>query len=90
MRSTLLLSVAAIGLAALLGAPSQASAGWGGTHASDMMYPQYVYHPPYRPRKWRGCRHRSAAYCGDARAHHPWLQHNPRYYYRFRNMGWNW
>ncbi len=81
--------IAAVGLAILLGAPNTASAGWGGTPASTMVYPQYVYYPPYRSHKWR-CRYRDRTRCAEVAPYHPWLQLNPRAYYRFHNLGWNW
>jgi hypothetical protein len=90
MRSTPFLLIAAIGLAVLLGAPNAASAGWGGTHASAMVYPQYVYHPPYRSYRSRACRYRADARCVGAPHDHPWLQLNPRAHYGFHNLGWNW
>jgi hypothetical protein len=91
MRSTTPFLIVATALGALLAAPAPASAGGGGTHAATMVYPQYVYHPPYRSYRSRGCKYRSASPCsGDPHDLHVLLQRNPRAYYRWRNLGWNW
>jgi hypothetical protein len=89
MRATSLPLILAIALAALVGGPAGARAGWGGTHAGTMVYPQYVYHPPHRSYKWR-CRYRDRSRCAEVAPYHPWLQRSPRAYYRFHNFGWNW
>ena len=89
MRSALLFLIATIAMAALSALADPASAGWGGTHAGTMVYPQYVYYPPYRSKR-RGCRARVQSCAGDPHDAHLLLQHNPRAYYRFRSFGFNW
>jgi|GEM_PF-5881091 len=86
---SLLVAAGALCLAALASGPAPAAAGWGGTHAATLAYPEYVYHPPRRAHGWR-CRYRDRARCREAAPYRPWLQRYPRAYYRFHGLGWNW